>query len=682
MMMKLKQIFIVGLGSSLFLSFQAQANAPRCARAINNYGESNSARLKALEVDSPARTEWINQNTQRLTTQLKASANLEPIKAWLKTEFDKEKVKKQEKIDDKTTLQMIDRGLGQPIELVLTTKDGKPEVLISSFSDKKNESVHFTNFEISQSKRYVSLQYEENGSLDRFKMIVYDLKERKIINDQISFTDSGEAFWFGDGLFFRNRTGENRNYYVFNAQAPKVEIKPAKPILANSEEFLLIVDNNQMRFLSRSGKSIALEKNGNSRISDILGANKRFVFFEYETPEGEKQIYRLKLPLDQKAASPERIISFESTVMDKVEVVGPTLMVTNHFGKHQGLDVYNEDGTLISKISAPEGTRVLSAKWAKPGETLEVRITSVVQQPTKFNFDVKKQSFELPTEEVRRQMLTVGGHEYDSFYVETVSADGTQIPVRITKRRDLALNGNNPVMMSVYGGFGIANMYPGYNAIFADFLSRGGIVADPGLRGGNEFGERWHDEARQENKPNTFNDLHATARYLVDNGYTSPRKIIIMGGSNGGLTVSAAALRNPQDFGLVIPLNGVQDLLKKEEFDTPYQRGWVPEYGDSTTKEGFAYLQKYSPVELAAQVDGESLPHFLVINGRVDSRVNSIHSFKMTAALLEAHPGKVQMASIKNSGHWSYSIDYQDLIGWWTQSVIWTRIYDHLGWKR
>jgi prolyl oligopeptidase len=298
-----------------------------------------------------------------------------------------------------------------------------------------------------------------------------------------------------------------------------------------------------------------------------------------------------------------------------------------------------------------------------------------------FNYDLKSQKFEISEDAISSRMLTTKEHAFESFDVSTTSEDGMRIVLRITKLKDVQLNGNNPVYMHVYGGFGrLAGFYPEYRAVVAEFLARGGIVVDPTLRGGNEFGDSWHEEAKGKKKINTFNDLIAASRYLVDHGYTQARKIIIVGGSNGGLTVTGAALKSPQSFGLVISVNGVHDLLGKETLDPAFGAGWSYEYGDSREPEEFERLSELSPVERAR--NAKDLPQFLILNGRQDSRVHPAHSFKLYKALSESNPQAVRMVSLNNAGHWATDVDTQDLIAWRANVIIWTSIFDYLGWRK
>ena len=211
-----------------------------------------------------------------------------------------------------------------------------------------------------------------------------------------------------------------------------------------------------------------------------------------------------------------------------------------------------------------------------------------------------------------------------------------------------------------------------------EFLRRGGITVAPALRGGNEYGHQWHQQAILEKKPATFEDLIATARMLSSEGWTSRNKVISTGGSNGGLTVAAAALLAPDAFGLVIPHAGVLDMLAKDFLDKRFE-GWKEEYGDCNSEIDKQFLLRESPLELV-QNQGEL--KFLIMDGILDTRVNPAHSLKFAAALEDfgGSPQNVLLNTLKNAGHFESSEGYQNLIGWRWNVVVWTTIADFLSW--
>ena len=280
-------------------------------------------------------------------------------------------------------------------------------------------------------------------------------------------------------------------------------------------------------------------------------------------------------------------------------------------------------------------------------------------------------------------MMSRDGLDFITETVDSVSADGTIIPVRVTRLKVMNKDGTHPVIIDAYGGFQHpAGFYPAFSPTGYEFLKRGGILAGAALRGGNEFGPDWHKAAALSNKEKTLDDLIGAADHLAQIGYTQSKKIILRGTSNGGFVVAAAGLRSPKSFGLIVGFNGVQDMLNKEIYDPRFGFGWSYEYGDSRLPDVRNYLAKISPVTVADTA--QSAPHFLIMIGENDSRVNPFHSYRLGATLFANQnlaPGQVQISTVKNSGHWHQAPAYQNAIGWRVQTVMWTTIYDFVGWQ-
>ena len=225
--------------------------------------------------------------------------------------------------------------------------------------------------------------------------------------------------------------------------------------------------------------------------------------------------------------------------------------------------------------------------------------------------------------------------ELESTQVFFPSKDGTSIPMFLTYRKGLELNGQNPVYMYGYGGFDIS-LPPGFSATRVPFLESGGIYAQVNLRGGGEYGEAWHLAGTRMNKQNVFDDFIAAAEWLIAQGYTEPSRIAIVGGSNGGLLVGACMTQRPDLYAVAIPQVGVMDMLRYHKFTIGWN--WAPDYGTSEeSKEMFEYLLGYSPLHNLKP--GVSYPATLVTTADHDDRVVPAHSFKFAATLQECNAG-------------------------------------------
>src|SRR5438093_12846400 len=198
----------------------------------------------------------------------------------------------------------------------------------------------------------------------------------------------------------------------------------------------------------------------------------------------------------------------------------------------------------------------------------------------------------------------------------------------ITHKKGLRLDGSNPTYLYGYGGFNIS-LTPSFSVAMLVWLEQGGVYADPSLRGGGEYGEAWHQAGMHDKKQNVFDDFIAAAEYLIAQGYTSPAKLAIAGGSNGGLLVGAVITQRPELFGAALPAVGVMDMLRFHRFTIGW--AWVTEYGSADSAQQFPYLSKYSPYHNLRPAT--RYPATLITTAHHDDRVVPEPSFKLAAAL-------------------------------------------------
>lgn len=258
--------------------------------------------------------------------------------------------------------------------------------------------------------------------------------------------------------------------------------------------------------------------------------------------------------------------------------------------------------------------------------------TSFVEPTSIYKYDIAKGTSELYT----RPSVDFNPDDYETKQVFYNSKDGTRIPMFITHKKGVELNGKNPTYLYAYGGFGVS-LTPNFSASRVVWLENGGIYAQPNLRGGGEYGEKWHLAGTKMQKQNVFDDFIAAGEYLISEGYTSSDYLAIAGGSNGGLLVGATMTQRPDLAKVALPAVGVMDMLRYHTFTAG--AGWAYDYGTSEdSKEMFEYLRTYSPVH--ALKPGVSYPATLVTTGDHDDRVVPAHSFKFAATLQEHHTGE------------------------------------------
>ncbi|GAB5556025.1 MAG: prolyl oligopeptidase family serine peptidase [Schleiferiaceae bacterium] len=289
---------------------------------------------------------------------------------------------------------------------------------------------------------------------------------------------------------------------------------------------------------------------------------------------------------------------------------------------------YDLEGEEIRKIDLPDIGSASGFGGREDDGELYYSFTNSIYPSTIFKLNIETGESEL----YKKSGVDFDPSGYESKQVFYTSKDGTKVPMIITYKKGVELDGTNPTMLYGYGGFNIS-LTPYFSTSNIVWLENGGIYAVANLRGGGEYGEEWHLAGTQMNKQNVFDDFIAAAEYLIDNKYTSSSKLAIHGGSNGGLLVGAVMAQRPELMSVAIPAVGVLDMLRYHKFTAG--AGWAYDYGTSEdSKEMFEYLNAYSPVH--ALKEGTCYPATMVMTGDHDDRVVPAHSFKFGATLQAA----------------------------------------------
>ena len=306
---------------------------------------------------------------------------------------------------------------------------------------------------------------------------------------------------------------------------------------------------------------------------------------------------------------------------------------------------YTYEGTLVKEIELPGLGSVSGFGGKKEDERLYYRFTNYANPSLIYSYAPKTQSSEL----YWKPPIDFDPSEYVSKQVFFTSKDSTQIPMIITHKEGVELNGKNPTLLYGYGGFNVS-LTPSFSIINAVWMEQGGIYAVPNLRGGGEYGKAWHDAGTQLKKQNVFDDFIAAAEYLIEENYTNPNYLAIRGGSNGGLLVGATMTQRPDLMKVALPAVGVLDMLRYHTFTAG--AGWAYDYGTvEDSQEMFEYLKGYSPVHNVEK--GTNYPATLITTGDHDDRVVPAHSFKFAAELQDKHVGEnpVLIRIETNAGH-------------------------------
>jgi prolyl oligopeptidase len=320
------------------------------------------------------------------------------------------------------------------------------------------------------------------------------------------------------------------------------------------------------------------------------------------------------------------IIPEGDEVIGQARIVGGRIVVASLKDASSRVRFYGRDGKPQGELELPGLGSVGGLSGRPQGTELFYAFTSFLYPTTIFRYDLatgEQEVFRAPT-------VDFDPSRFETKQVFYTSKDGTRVPIFITHRRDLQLDGTNPTYLYGYGGFNIS-LTPSFSVTNLVWLEQGGVYAVPNLRGGGEYGEEWHLAGTKERKQNVFDDFIAAAEYLIDEGYTSPAKLAIGGGSNGGLLVGAAMTQRPELFAVAHPDVGVMDMLRFHKFTIGW--AWTSDYGSSDDPEGFRYLHAYSPLHNLKP--GTCYPATMVTTADHDDRVVPGHSFKFAATLQE-----------------------------------------------
>ena len=331
-------------------------------------------------------------------------------------------------------------------------------------------------------------------------------------------------------------------------------------------------------------------------------------------------------------------------VLANVSMVGDKFLAVFRTHAQERASVFQRDGTHERDVELP-GIGSIGGFAGKRSDTESYfAFTSFTYPTTIFRYDLASGGVSV----FKRPETAFNARGYETKQVFYKSKDGTDVPMFLTYRKGLKLDGTNPTYLYGYGGFDIS-LTPGYSAGNAGWLEMGGVYAVANIRGGGEYGRTWHDGGRLDSKQNVFDDFIAAAEFLIAERYTSPAKLAIGGGSNGGLLVGAVMTQRPELFAAALPAVGVMDMLRFHKFTIG--KAWTSDYGNPDVKEDFDVLLKYSPLHNITP--GTRYPATLVTTGDHDDRVVPAHSFKFAAALqaAQAAPAPVLIRIETSGGH-------------------------------
>ncbi|UCF39920.1 MAG: S9 family peptidase [Gemmatimonadota bacterium] len=335
--------------------------------------------------------------------------------------------------------------------------------------------------------------------------------------------------------------------------------------------------------------------------------------------------YRL-LAIDINHPEPEHwreIIPEQHDVLVGADIIHDSFVVEYMHDAHSRVALYEMDGSHVTNLELPTVGSVGGISGEREDAEMFYSFTSFLYPQTVFRYDFTTGE----TSVFRAPEIDFDPSGYETRQVFYQSNDGTAIPMFVTHRRGMPLDGSNPTYLYGYGGFNISRT-PSFSISNLVWIEMGGVYASANLRGGGEYGEEWHQAGMKQHKQNVFDDFIAAAEYLIAEGYTSPERLAIAGGSNGGLLVGAVLNQRPDLFGAALPAVGVMDMLRFHKFTIGW--AWVSDYGSPDDPEMFPHIYAYSPYHNIRETD---YPAVMVTTADHDDRVVPGHSFKYTARL-------------------------------------------------
>jgi prolyl oligopeptidase len=443
------------------------------------------------------------------------------------------------------------------------------------------------------------VSFHKLGTKQDDDKLVYRRPDHPDWNFGVSPTDDGKYL-----VLSMSRSTDPQNQ-VFVREASALPDAPFKELIGDFK--------NQFSFLGSEGTKFYF-------ITDLDAPTKRIVAMDIEKP-GRAHL--------------TEIVPARKATLDNSSIIGGRILAQYMVDVLSEVDVFDMAGKEVSKLKLP-GKGTADAITGDQSDKEAFFIFTSYNVPTSvYRYDVPADK----TEQVRQPKVKFNPSNFAVEQVFYKSKDGTRVPMRLAYKRhvarvELKAAGRQPTLLYGYGGYSIP-MVPAFRPEYIAFMEMGGVVAVANLRGGGEYGEEWHLAGKDLKKQNVFDDFIAAAEWLIKEGRTSREKLAIMGGSNGGLLVGAVEVQRPDLFGACIPMVGVMDMLRFQEFTAG--QFWRDEFGNIAKEDEFKSLRAYSPYHNIK--DGTHYPPTLVMTADTDDRVVPMHSFKFAAALQRAQAG-------------------------------------------
>ncbi len=552
-------------------------------------------------------------------------------------------------------------------------EEGKdPEVFLDPNKFSKDGTTSLAGIEFSKDGSMCAYQISEGGS-DWRKVIVLDVNKNKQVGDTLYDVKFSGLSWLGNEGFYYSSydkpkgselSAKTEQHKLFFHDIKKPQSKdefifggektPRRYIgggVTEDQKYLVISAANAtygnemyIKDLSKKNAPIVPVVTGFNNEQEVVYAEngKLYILTNFNAPN------RKLVVTDANKPEPE---NWKDLIPETSFPLSVTTCGRKFFAQYiekavSKVSQYDLEGKLERDIELPGIGTAGGFSGKKDDKEFYYSFTSYVYPPTIFKSDVNSGKSSV----YKKSNVSFDPTQYESKQVEYPSKDGTMVPMIITYKKGIKLNGYNPTMLYGYGGFNVS-LTPSFSVSNLVFMENGGVYAVANIRGGGEFGDEWHNNGTKMKKQNVFDDFISAADYLLENKYTTKPYLAISGGSNGGLLVGACMTQHPDYFKVCFPAVGVLDMLRYHKFTAG--AGWAYDYGTADdSKEMFSYLYKYSPVHNVKS--GTCYPATMVMTADHDDRVVPAHSFKFAAALQAAQGCEVNPTLIRietKAGH-------------------------------
>lgn len=605
-----------------------------------------------LENDTSAETvAWVEEQVKNTDAYLSKIPFREKLKNRITELANYPKYGSPQKLGDYYIFAKNDGLQNQYVYYIQKGLDGKEEVFLDPNTLSKDGTVSIELAGSSKDHKYIAYVLQRAGS-DWQEIYVMDVANKKQLNDKLEWVKFSGASWYKDGFFY-NRFDKPKGS-AFAAANEYQKVYYHKLGDAQEKDQLVFEDKNVKQMYYNIGASEDerfwyLTKSKGTGNWDLYvqdkknPANKEWKqitsgFADETSPvdnEGDdiilvtnadasnKKVVKANInKLDKKDW--QTIIPEKPEYMDGISAAGHSLFATYLKDVTSQVEQYDYSGKSIRKIELPDLGDVNGFGGERDSKEVFYSFTSFLYPPTIYKYNIESGKSDM----FRTAEVKFNKADYETKQVFVKSKDGTSVPMFIVSKKGIELNGKNPTLMYGYGGFSIV-ISPSFSPSRIAFLEQGGVYALVNLRGGNEYGEKWHQGGMLLNKQNVFDDFISAGEYLVKEKYTSPDYLAIQGGSNGGLLVGACMTQRPDLFKVAIPMVGVMDMMRFHKFTVGF--GWIDDYGNPDDAKFTKYIFGYSPYHNIKA--GVKYPATMITTGDHDDRVVPAHSFKFAARL-------------------------------------------------